>query len=619
MFKKSGTPVMPAAVLKRAREEHPELVEQLADPATRPRAHTALCQLYPEMKPRSGTKWIAIAIVGLVLLAVSIVMFSDGSPIPTETGGAPDDPNSTQGEGNGSALLVSGWESRHILKGHEESVWSIAIAPDGAWLASSSLDDTVRIWDAESGRARHVLEGSGDFAIAPDCTWLASASDDHTVRIWDVATGRERHVLRGHEDAVASVDIASDGTWLASASSDKTVRVWNANTGHERRVLHGHKAGVLDVAIAPDSTWLASGSRDGSVQIWDAETGQGRHLLPGHTGQVFEVAIAPDGTWLASASGDHTVRVWDTETGHERHVLRGHHGLVCGIAIAPEGTWLASASTDETVRIWDVATGRTRHVLRLEYPPAGMHDVVIAPDSEWVAAALLDGTVRIWDADTGREMHVLRGHAEEPASHVAISPDGAWLASASYDRTVRIWDAAMGPSTKPSPSATAVANTDPGEDRVDQQSHHAITITSATGEIRHNGIGIMPPFSRNKLTELLGRPTIAEDLGGLVELRWNHLGIQCQVVSSGEIEGITIRVTPIDEPEWDNVQPAFQGLLAVDGSMLTDRTDPSDFSHNGFSRAQGNLWSKKHVWLTVNANTGGLNTVYIHRAPNMFD
>ena len=69
----------------------------------------------------------------------------------------------------------------------------MAIAPDGSWLAAGSWDNTVRIWDPDTGTQRHTLTGDADrveaVAIAPDSSWLATGGSDGTVRIWDPATG----------------------------------------------------------------------------------------------------------------------------------------------------------------------------------------------------------------------------------------------------------------------------------------------------------------------------------------------------------------------------------------------------------------------------------------------
>ena len=46
---------------------------------------------------------------------------------------------------------------RQILKGHSNTVWSVAFLPDGALLASSSADTTVRLWDTATGALQQTL------------------------------------------------------------------------------------------------------------------------------------------------------------------------------------------------------------------------------------------------------------------------------------------------------------------------------------------------------------------------------------------------------------------------------------------------------------------------------
>jgi len=376
--------------------------------------------------------------------------------------------------------------------GHTSGVTSVAVAPDSSWLATGSLDKTVRTWNPVTGQQRTVLTGHTEavtaVAISPDGTWLATASSDLTVRIWNPATGQQRTVLTGHRDAVTSVAVAPDGSWLATASSDRTVRIWDSATRQQRVLRTDHTTSVRALAIAPDGAWLATGSGGWTIQTYDVATGKQRAILggitsgvtalaiapdgtwlaiassdsalliwnpagfrahgirtglirTGHSDTVNAVAISPDGTWLATASSDRTVRIWDPATHHRRTTLTGHTEAVTAAAIFPNGSSLATASLDRTMRIWDHASGQVEAALGERIHP--MPAVAFAPDGTWLATASEGDTVQIWDEATGHQRAVLTGHSRTVTA-VAIASDGIWLASGSEDKTVRIWDPATG-------------------------------------------------------------------------------------------------------------------------------------------------------------------------------
>ncbi len=75
------------------------------------------------------------------------------------------------------------------MKGHTDSVTSVAFSPEGKRLALASFDGTVKMWDATSGQEMLTLKGHTSVvrsvAFSADGKRLASASEDGTVKVWD--------------------------------------------------------------------------------------------------------------------------------------------------------------------------------------------------------------------------------------------------------------------------------------------------------------------------------------------------------------------------------------------------------------------------------------------------
>jgi WD40 repeat protein len=124
---------------------------------------------------------------------------------------------------------------------------------------------------ARQSRLRGVLTSphlQNDVAFSPDGKTLASTSSDNTVRLWDPATRKPLAVLRGHTDMVYAVAFSPDGKTLAGASSDNTVRLWGPGARKPLGRITGHTNTVYAVAFSPDGKTLATASYDNTVRVW---------------------------------------------------------------------------------------------------------------------------------------------------------------------------------------------------------------------------------------------------------------------------------------------------------------------------------------------------------------
>lgn len=116
-------------------------------------------------------------------------------------------------------------------------------------------DDKARQDEKEKARES---EKSGPVPV------LISGSLDNTIRIWDVESGKARKTLFGHIEGVWSVQ--SDKLRVVSASHDRTIKVWNHGDGNCLATLVGHRGAVTCLALGDDK--IVSGSDDGDIRVW---------------------------------------------------------------------------------------------------------------------------------------------------------------------------------------------------------------------------------------------------------------------------------------------------------------------------------------------------------------
>jgi len=244
-----------------------------------------------------------------------------------------------------------------------------AISPDGKWFVSASQEKltqkqtdfptgVLKIWDATNGKRKHILRGHSSAtrccAFSPDGTWVLSGSVDNTLKRWDVNSGACIQTLKAASTFnVTCCAISPDGTWVVQGSRDKRLQIWNVNDGVITTTLQGHTDWVNCCASFPFKEWVLSGSNDNTLKIWNVVSGECIQTLEGHNGNVYCCASFPfeEGRkWVLSGSGDKTLKIWNAVSGECLRTLEtGIYVHCCAIS----GDWVLSGGSDRTLQVWD--------------------------------------------------------------------------------------------------------------------------------------------------------------------------------------------------------------------------------------------------------------------------
>ncbi|MBY0310714.1 MAG: protein kinase [Phycisphaerales bacterium] len=379
---------------------------------------------------------------------------------------------------------VESWTVQATLRGHAQRMHWLSFDESGTRIVTTSIDRTVRVWNASTGEQITTLLGHE--APTLHARFIAGASERqpivisvdvaNRVRTWNLDANGPRSSARTSDRTVffGQLDFSPESRTLRAVGQGTVVsfdlREWGEEPsttvlpsdwlnvvprtecvirklGPQSIVLESlsdkSRRWTLDdepvypFTVSPDGSLVGVIREGWTVSIHRVSDGVelGR-TLPDPV-NLQRIVFSPDSTTLATFTDGGVLRLWDAATGAFKEEIADKGDRSVGLCWSNDGTLLAYAHAREGVTVLDMRTRKPMTII--ESVGGYVWSIAISPDQSRMAVGSQDRITHIYELPSGDELLQLRDHTGTVMS-VAWSPDGRFLATGGYDKRVFVYD-----------------------------------------------------------------------------------------------------------------------------------------------------------------------------------
>jgi WD40 repeat protein len=347
-----------------------------------------------------------------------------------------------------------------IQTGHLRTVRDLAFSGDSRYILSGSGDETMKLWDAESGsllRTFHCESVVDDVAFVPDGRRVMSYDDVGGVVVWDRITGKKLQTIATERGQGKDLFVLSDGRTIVFGHGEDTVEVWDIDT-HKRLKRFTNRCNIkhswMSLSLLSDEKRILTTCRDGTVKLWDLESGKihwTSRLSDKELGGKAAASLDMRFVFTGRRGGypgyppKEELRVLDLETGK---LKRSYNlkALIHNIVPLPDNRRvmiMLGPPRDGEVVLFDFVKGKVLRTYENACDTQSFASDLMGASPNMRQFVVPDkmSNLRTWDIETGETVHTLGGKAWGRIARVGVSDNGWQVAAASGDGNIYVWNA----------------------------------------------------------------------------------------------------------------------------------------------------------------------------------
>ncbi|MEM7622991.1 MAG: protein kinase [Planctomycetota bacterium] len=247
-----------------------------------------------------------------------------------------------------------------VYRGHEPGmVLGVDLSPDGSVVASIGGNrQELHLWDSRSGVQLAVGAGHESWVtrvlFSPNGARVATSSDDGTVRVWDATTGEGEAVIRLNREGLFALAWSPLGDVLVAGGDDGVVSVIDAAKSEVVVARPVARGPIGAAAMSPEGGVIAVGGNEGEILVLDAADLSQVQTITAQRQRVSALAWHPAGELLASASSGGAMKLHSVASGSTVGRMLASSGVIGDIRFDADGGSLAVAHADGVARVYDV-------------------------------------------------------------------------------------------------------------------------------------------------------------------------------------------------------------------------------------------------------------------------
>jgi len=329
---------------------------------------------------------------------------------------------------NSQSILPFPENLKRTMQGHDtRPVWEILISNVENLIISKSNDNSIRIWDSETGKLIRVLFNGElnisrvQISISYDGKIFAIGNRQHgKIELFDVKKAVKIKELMGLNMEITALSFSNNGEFLCSGYRDGTIYVWNFKNGTIETKIKHYSLAVEDMCSNLNLNPLMAN----------------KMLQKSIPDPIEKVIFSLCSTEIIVAINN-VIKVWDCTTGELKIKICGHSGKINNLAITADGTKIAFSS-GLSIEIYEISTWEKINSLSFGYMYNDITSISFSSCGKFIAAGSYISTINIWEVETGVLQTVFPGHQDEISS--LIFSKNNLLYSASLDGIIKVWN-----------------------------------------------------------------------------------------------------------------------------------------------------------------------------------